>query len=311
MEKICGRFAPTPSGRFHLGNVFSSLLAWLLAKSQKGKMILRIEDLDRERCPVSLAEQMARDLEWLGLTWDEGAYLAGGENYFQSRRAPIYETYFEKLKSLTYPCFCSRAELHAAEAPHLSDGRFVYDGRCRSLTAEEIKIKMKKRPPAFRLRAEGTIKFTDGHYGPQEFDLAEENGDFIIRRSDGVFAYQLAAAIDDALMGVNEVVRGRDLLSSSPLQIYILNLLNLPAPNYFHVPLLLAPEGRKMSKRDGDLNLDALKRRGSSEPVIGYLAYLAGQIEKPEPVTAESLVKIFNPAKIPLGDITIDGGFTL
>ncbi len=199
MSGPCGRFAHTSSGRLHLGNVFSSLLAWLCAKSRGGKMILRIEDLDSSRCHKELALLMAGDLEWLGLTWDEGAYLENGDAYFQSGRADIYEKYFEKLESLTYHCFCSRAELHAAEAPHMSNRRFVYGGRCRNLTNEERRAK--KRPSAWRLRAEGKISFTDGHYGKQESNLQRDNCDFIIRRSDGVFAYQFAVAVDDALIG--------------------------------------------------------------------------------------------------------------
>ena len=307
---VVGRFAPTPSGFLHLGNVFCSLLAWLYAKSSGGKIILRVEDLDPQRCTRQNADQLARDLEWLGLTWDEGAYVSSdGEHYFQSRRSEIYAQYFEQLQeqSLVYPCFCSRAELHAAEAPHLSDGRIVYAGTCRCLTKAEREAKAQKRAPAYRLQVEDVpISFTDGHYGQQSFNLAEESGDFIVRRSDGVFAYQLAVTIDDALMGITQVVRGCDLLSSTPMQLYIYRLLGFTPPSFCHIPLLVDATGRRLSKRDGDLEIAALRKiYGSPEPIIGFLAYLAGQIDKPEPLSVSDLLPFFVAKKIPTQNIVV------
>ena len=173
---VVGRFAPTPSGFLHLGNVFCSLLAWLYAKSSGGKIILRVEDLDPQRCTREKADQLARDLEWLGLEWDEGAYVStNSESFFQSQRSEIYAQYFEQLQEqgLVYPCFCSRSELHAAEAPHLSDGRIIYAGTCRQLTPEQRQAKAQKRAPAYRLQVEDkAISFFDGHYGQQSYNLA-------------------------------------------------------------------------------------------------------------------------------------------
>lgn len=309
-NKIVGRFAPTPSGMLHLGNLFCSLLAWLYAKSGGGEIILRIEDLDSARCPRVNADKLARDLEWLGLTWDRGAYCGGdSDSYFQSNRFAIYEEYFNRLaaRGLLYPCFCSRGELHAASAPHLSDGRVIYPGTCRSLTAAEIAARSQKRHPAYRLRVNDTpICFTDGHYGPCSYKLTEECGDFIVRRSDGIYAYQLAVTIDDALMGVTQVVRGCDLLASTPVQLYIYNLLGFTPPHFTHIPLLTAQDGRRLAKRDGDLDLDIMRRQcDSPDAIIGYLAWLAGQIEHPKPVSPIELVKIFNPNKIPRHNIPV------
>lgn len=310
-QTIRGRFAPTPSGFLHLGNIFCSLLAWLHAKSQGGNILLRIEDLDVARCPSKNADQLKADLEWLGLTWDEGAYInENSQEYFQSKRSAVYEKYFHILqdKGLIYPCFCSRSELHAAEAPHLSDGRIIYPGTCRNLGTEERILKTKHRAPAYRLLTENaSISFIDGHYGPQQHNLAHESGDFIVRRSDGVFAYQLAVVVDDALMGITEVVRGCDLLDSTPMQLYLYRLLNFKAPEFFHIPLLTAMDGRRLAKRDGDLEIAKLRKYyGSPEPIIGQLAYWAGQLEKPEPITAQELLTFFDKNKIPKENIQIN-----
>ena len=307
---VVGRFAPTPSGFLHLGNVFCSLLAWLYAKSSGGKIILRVEDLDPQRCTREKADQLARDLEWLGLEWDEGAYVStNSESFFQSQRSEIYAQFFEQLQEqgLVYPCFCSRSELHAAEAPHLSDGRIIYAGTCRQLTPEQRQAKAQKRAPAYRLQVEDkAISFFDGHYGQQSYNLAEESGDFIVRRSDGVFAYQLAVTIDDALMGVTQVVRGCDLLSSTPMQLYIYRLLGFEPPSFCHIPLLVDATGRRLSKRDGDLEIAALRKAyGSPEPIIGLLAYLAGQIDKPEPLCVADLLPLFAASKIPQQNIVV------
>lgn len=309
-KKICGRFAPTPSGRIHLGNIFCSLLAWLHAKSKNGSIVLRIEDLDKVRCPRSNADLLAKDLEWLGLTWDSGAYCGTNyEAYFQSQRFPIYADYFTKLQDskLIYPCFCSRGQLHAAEAPHLSDGRVLYAGTCRHLTPTEQEERAKLRRPAYRLQVtDEPICFTDGNYGAQQHKLTKESGDFIVRRSDGVYAYQLAVTIDDALMGVTQVVRGCDLLSSTPMQLYIYKLLGFNPPEFFHIPLLMALDGRRLAKRDKDLDLSVIRQQyDSPEPIIGYLAYLAGQLPKPEPITTAELIKIFNPVNIPNTNIAV------
>ena len=235
--KVVGRFAPSPSGRMHLGNVFSALMAWLSVRSAGGTMVLRIEDLDPDRCRPEYAEQLKDDLRWLGLDWDV-------EQTPQSRRTEAYRERFERLREmgLVYPCYCSRGELHAASAPHASDGNVIYAGTCRNLTEEERAGKTRR--PAWRLIVpDEEFTFHDGLQGEYRENLARECGDFIIRRSDGVYAYQLAVVTDDAEAGVTQIVRGRDLLSSTPRQIYLQRLLGLPTPEYYHVPLLVAPDG--------------------------------------------------------------------
>ncbi len=313
MGQIVGRFAPTPSGYLHLGNLFSSLLAWLSAKSQGGIVILRNEDLDRERSRKEFVLQAQRDLERLGLFWDQGRDRQGPHApYDQSLRSEFYKTQLEKLEAqeLVYPCFCTRAQLHAASAPHATDGEPVYAGTCRNLTSEEVVQRQKTRSPALRLRVpEETIRFTDLHYGPQEQYLPTQCGDFILRRSDGVYAYQLAVVADDAAMGVTQVVRGSDLLSSTPRQILLYRLLGYATPEFAHTPLLLAPGGRRLSKRDGDQSLSGLLAKGlTPEDVVGRLAFLAGLLPKPEPVTPEDLLPLFSWEKVPRQDVVIPEG---
>ncbi len=312
MADIVGRFAPTPSGRMHLGNILCSLLAWLSVKSRGGKIILRVEDLDTERSSWDYQRQIEEDLLWLGLYWDQGGVEADDHRYCQSRRTDLYLDYFARLQEqgLIYPCFCSRAELHAASAPHRSDGRFLYTGTCRSLTAEEIAEKRKHRAPAARIRVpDETITFTDLHYGRYTENLSEECGDFVVRRADGVFAYQLAVALDDALMGVTEVVRGNDLLSSSPRQIWLHRLFGFPPPQYGHIPLLTDYSGRRLSKRDGDLDLTRLRQRYRPDEILGMLAFAAGLIPEYAPMTAEQLLPYFDWKKIPLSDLRLPENF--
>ena len=308
-EHIRGRFAPSPSGRMHLGNLFAALLAWLSVRSAGGTLTLRMEDLDPDRCRPPYAALLAEDLRWLGLDWDEG-YEAGGPDgpYLQSGRTGCYAAAFRALEArgLVYPCYCTRAERLAASAPHRSDGQAVYGGRCRSLTAAERAALEEIRRPAWRLRVpEGEVSFTDGHCGPFTCDLARDSGDFIIRRSDGVYAYQLAVVADDAAMGVNQVVRGRDLLDSTPRQIYLYGLLGLRAPAFYHVPLLCSGDGRRLSKRDRDLDMGALRARHTPEEILGVLAFLAGLRERPEPVAARALIPEFSWEKVPKEDIIL------
>ena len=306
-----GRFAPSPSGRIHLGNLLCCLLAWLSARQKGGKVVLRIEDLDTARCKRPYAEQMIEDLQWLGLTWDEGPGVGGPDGpYYQSERTALYEQALDKLRSmgLVYPCYCTRAELHAASAPHRSDGQAVYPGTCRHLTAAERE--KKTRAPATRLMVpDETWSFTDGHMGHYGENLLHECGDFLLRRSDGMFAYQLAVVVDDAAMGVTEVVRGSDLLSSTPRQLYLYDLLGLKAPEFIHFPLLLAPDGRRLSKRDADAGLDDLRFKLTAEEILGRLAYLGGFNPTAQPKTAEELLKDFHWEKVPKEDIRIPEGF--
>ena len=309
---VVGRFAPTPSGFLHLGNVFCSLLAWLYAKSSGGKIVLRIEDLDPQRCSLAKADALARELEWLGLTWDEGAYCsADSDSFFQSRRCDIYAHCFDLLQQqgLVYPCFCSRSQLHAADAPHRSDGNVVYAGTCRNLTPEEIVLRTARRKPAWRVMVpDETISFVDGHMGPYAENLAQDCGDFYLRRADGVFAYQLAVVVDDALMGVTQVVRGADLLSSTPRQLWLYRELGLPAPEFYHMPLLLAVDGRRLSKRDGDESLEHLQARYTPEQIIGRLAYACGLQNAPDPRTPAELADGFSWQRVPQNDIILPEG---
>ena len=308
-KTVVGRFAPSPSGRMHLGNVFCALIAWLSARSCGGRVVLRQEDLDPERCPRRYADLLEDDLHWLGLDWDEGGSAGGSHGpYFQSERTAIYFQYYERLKArgLVYPCFCSRAELHAAQAPHLSDGTVLYSGRCRSLSPAERQALAQKRKPAGRLLVpDEEIVFDDLLYGRYRENLADACGDFLVRRSDGVFAYQLAVVVDDALMGVNQVVRGRDLLSSTPRQIYLYRLLGLPEPSFGHIPLLLAPDGSRLSKRDRALDLGALRARYSSRELLGLLAWSGGLLPRPRPVSARELIPIFSWSRLHREDIRL------
>ena len=300
---VVGRFAPSPSGRMHLGNVYSALVAWLSVRSQNGRMVLRIEDLD-ERCRRGkFDEQLIADLRWLGLDWDEGPY-------YQSDRLDLYRDAVRALASqdLVYPCFCTRAELHAASAPHREDGQVIYPGTCRRLSPEEAAERARRtgRPPALRLRVpEEEITFTDGHMGTYGEDLPRDCGDFLLRRSDGMFAYQLAVVVDDAAMGVTQVVRGSDLLDSTPRQIWLQEELGLPHPEYGHVPLLLAPDGRRLAKRDRDQELGALQSCYSAQELVGQLALLAGLITEYAPISPAELIPLFSWEKLPQADCAV------
>ncbi|MDE5739333.1 MAG: tRNA glutamyl-Q(34) synthetase GluQRS [Bacteroidaceae bacterium] len=290
-----GRFAPSPTGRMHLGNIFCALLSWLSAKSKGGKWLLRIEDIDSGRSRQEYADWLMDDLAWLGLEWD-------GEPVYQSQRSDIYECYFERLKQqeLTYPCYCTRADLLATQAPHESDGRVVYRGTCRHLPPQV------GRAAATRLIVpDEEIRFTDGHYGTHSVNLAQQVGDFIIRRKDGAWAYQLVVVIDDALTGVTEVVRGRDLLLSSPQQLYVARLLGFPSPQFVHLPLLCNALGQRLSKRDQSLDMESLRQRHTAPLLIGQLAYMAGLLPSPEAITASELLPRFAWEHVPCQDVMV------
>ena len=293
-KAVVGRFAPTPSGRMHLGNVFAALISWLSVKARSGEWVLRMEDLDTQRTSDEFAETLRQDLLWLGLCWDR-------ETEKQSLRGPVYDRYFEMLreKELLYPCYCTRSQLHSVNAPHLSDGTYVYPGTCRNLAEPPA-----GRLPAWRVMVPDRI-FTvedkvQGHY---EMNLAAECGDFVVRRADGVYVYQLAVTVDDGEAGVTEVVRGMDLLSSAPRQMYLQELLGFTQPEYGHVPMLLAPDGRRLSKRDRDLDLGVLRSRMTPEELIGALAFAAGLIDQKEAISAEELAKEFTWEKLIKEDI--------
>ncbi len=302
--EVKGRFAPTPSGRMHLGNMLAALLAWLDVRSAGGELVLRIEDLDTQRTSREFAAQLLDDLRWLGLDWDEGGLEAG---YMQSCRTKYYEEVFRTLKErgAVYPCYCTRSERLAASAPHRDDGAVVYDGRCYHLTAAEREaLELQGRRPAWRVRCPDLkVTVEDGNCGRYTEDLARDCGDFIVRRSDGVFAYQLAVVVDDALMGIDHVVRGRDLLCSAPRQAWLHQMLGYVPPAFFHVPLLLAPDGRRLAKRDRDMDMGSLRERYGPEELTGLLAFYAGLLDRPEKVTAKELVSLFSWAKVPKNDV--------
>ena len=301
-KTVRGRFAPSPSGRMHLGNLWSALLAWLSARSQGGEMVLRLEDLDPDRCTRAWCDQVMRDLEWLGLTWDN-------EPVYQSERTAVYAEAFHALeeRGLIYPCYCTRAERLAASAPHRSDGQTIYDGRCSRLTEAEREALSQTRRSAWRVKVgQESITFCDFLYGEYKEDLKTDCGDFILRRSDGVYAYQLAVVADDAAMGVTQVVRGSDLLSSTPRQIYLQRLLGLPEPEYGHVPLLLAADGRRLAKRDRDQELGELQSGYTAPELLGHLAHLAGLIPEPAPITAQQLVPLFSWEKLTREDLKVE-----
>jgi len=264
-------------------------------------MVLRIEDLDPDRCRPEYAETLKDDLRWLGLDWDR-------EQTPQSLRTAAYAKEFDKLSDLglVYPCYCTRGELHAASAPHASDGRVLYAGTCRNLTETQRAEKTKK--PAWRLAVPDKVYgYTDGLQGYYEENLAAECGDFIIRRADGVYAYQLAVVTDDGDGGVTQVVRGMDLLDSTPRQLYLYELLGLKAPEFYHVPLLTAPDGRRLSKREKDLDLGELRKTHTPEQLLGKLAHLAGVLDRPEPASAKEIAAVFDWKLVKTKPIIMEG----
>ena len=300
MEKqIIGRFAPTPSGRMQLGNVFAALLSWLSPKSQGGGWILRMEDLDTLRTREEYAQVLREDLQWLGLSWDE-------ETAAQSTRSAVYDRYFEELreKNLLFPCYCTRSQLHNVNAPHLSDGTYVYAGTCRNLT--DAQRAEKKRAPSWRVMVpDREYALHDLVQGDYRENLLTDCGDFVVRRADGVYVYQLAVTVDDGESGVTEVVRGWDLLGSAPRQMYLQELFGFGHPRYAHIPMLMAPEGRRLSKRDQDLDMGALRSRLKPEQLIGVLAHAAGLTETAAPISAKELATVFDWNKIQGKEIVV------
>lgn len=298
-----GRFAPTPSGRLHLGNLLCALIAYLSVRRAGGRFLLRIEDLDAPRCPRHLALQAVEDLSWFGFKWD-------APPLWQSERTAIYLKYLEQLreKGLIYPCFCTRAQLQqqASAAPNQGDTQWVYQGRCARLTQAQAARLALSRSPAMRVRVpDEDVSFVDGLQGPQRENLARDCGDFIVRRSDGLLGYQLAVVVDDALSGVTEVVRGRDILTATPRQLYLIRQLGFPVPRYYHIPLLTDATGRRLAKRDRDLDLGALSRRYSPQRLIGMLAHAAGLLEEDRPAEMEELIAGFDWARVRREDIRL------
>ncbi len=304
-ETPVGRFAPSPTGRMHAGNIFASLVNWLLVKAQGGSMVLRIEDLDRERSRREHIDHVMHDFETLGLTWDKGPY-------YQHDRDEAYRSAFSKLRSLglVYPCYCTRADLLASSAPHHGE-KTVYAGTCRSLGVEERAARDERiallgdpcrKHAAQRLMVDDrTIELVDIFQGPYAQKLDSDCGDFLVQRADDAFAYQLAVVVDDAEQGVNTVVRGVDLLCSTPQQIYLQDLLGLARCEYGHVPLMVDETGRRLAKRNRDAAFDELLVRYKTPAgVIGHIAYLGGLRDEDAPVMPEELLADFSIERLQL-----------
>lgn len=286
----------------HLGNVAAALLSWLSVRAAGGEWILRIEDLDPQRSRREHARLIEDDLHWLGLDWDEGGLDGTGPcgPYSQSLRSDVYERYLGLLNDTgyTYPCWCTRAEIMATQAPHQSDGRVVYGGRCRPAVMPRYGADFAGASTRIYV-PDRDIAFTDRVFGPQTSNLAGDVGDFILRRADGAWAYQLAVVVDDALMGVTEVVRGADLLLSAAQQIYLYGLLGLEAPTFAHIPLLCNADGRRLSKRDGSLSMEHLRERYTPAQIIGRVAAIYGLVPEQAEITAADLVGRFDWGAVP------------
>ena len=303
---VRGRLAPSPTGFLHLGNAWSFLAAWLGVRSQGGKLVLRIEDIDPARARGEYVDALVEDLTWLGLDWDEGPAASGlsdadPHGHTQSLRGDIYTAAlaFLERKGAVYPCYCTRKELRdLAGAPHVDDAGAPYPGVCRRLSPRERKEREASgRRAALRLACppETPWSFEDGVYGPRSMTLAGCGGDFALRRSDGVFAYQLAVVVDDIAMGVTQVVRGRDILASTPRQMYLYSLFDREPPAYSHVPLILDHGGERLAKRHASLTLRAL-READVVPatILGWLAASVGLRNAFAPILAHELARGFS-----------------
>jgi len=318
---VRGRLAPSPTGLLHLGNAWAFLLAWLAARARGGQVVLRMEDIDPERSRPEFAARILDDLRWLGLDWDEGPDVGGPHGpYVQSARLDRYAGALAALDRAgrVYPCFCTRKELRSlASAPQAGapafvagDGSPVYPGTCRDLApAERERLLRQGRKPALRLRCDDiSIAFDDRIAGAQRLGLAECGGDFALRRSDGVVAYQLAVVLDDIAMGVNQVVRGDDILMSTPRQIFLHRLLGAPAPVYAHLPLVLDAGGERLAKRHQSQSLAALRGVGvPAAAVTGYLAWRAGLLAAPRRAAPRELLPIFDFSRLPREPVRLPG----
>ena len=297
-----GRLAPSPTGALHLGNARTFLLAWLSVRARQGTLRLRIEDIDGPRVKPATKDQTVEDLRWLGLDWD-------GAPELQSDRLPLYDEAAQRLVAagLVYPCVCSRREIEeAASAPHETGLEPVYPGTCRGRHADRAAASAATgRDAALRFRVDvPNVPFVDGFVGPQEGRIA---GDFVVQKRDGGPAYQLAVVVDDAAMGVTEVVRADDLLPSTPRQLLLYRALGLEEPRFVHVPLVVGGDGLRLAKRHGDTSLRHLRERGvSAGAIVGYLGFLCGFLPAGRSCRPADLLPHFAWERVPRGPVRGD-----
>jgi glutamyl-tRNA synthetase len=296
MAYMVGRLAPSPTGAQHVGNARTYLIAWLSARSQSGRVLLRMEDIDSPRVKPGAAQGALEDLRWLGLDWD-------GEAVVQTERLPLYEQALTRLQEqeLVYPCTCTRSDIErAASAPHLEHEGSAYPGTCAHRRAADHRA-LAGQPFAWRMRTgQRTLEFDDLVRGPARIKLQDMGGDFVVWKSAGTPAYQLAVVVDDAAQGVTEVIRGDDLVSSTPRQLLIYEALGLQPPQFGHVPLVVGPDGRRLAKRHGDTRLSSLRAAGvTAEALIGLLAWSCGWLEGIAPNSARELIPRFSLAVLP------------
>ncbi|XEC97635.1 tRNA glutamyl-Q(34) synthetase GluQRS [Paenibacillus tarimensis] len=312
MARRRGRFAPTPSGELHIGNVYTALLAWLQIRQKDGQFIMRMEDIDKPRSRPALAKQIVDDLKWLGIDWDEGPDIGGPYGpYTQSQRLHHYEAALDRLKrdGRLYPCYCSRAELLAiASAPHgLSSEGPAYPGTCRTLTPEERAAKSCTKTPSFRFQVYGNTAEGVSSVKRHESLASWDRSDFVVQRADGIISYQLAVVVDDALMKVTNVLRGSDLFDSTPRQLLLYEALGYEAPDFVHVPLLYGNDGKRLAKRHGDFTIARIRASGCpAERLIGFIAKLCGLHDRTEPISAYELIPWFDLGQLPKAPITVD-----
>lgn len=305
-----GRFAPSPTGDLHLGGARTALAAWLAARAAGGRFVVRVEDLDRPRTVAGAERRILDDLAWLGLDWDEGPDAGGPyAPYRQSERQAAYDAAVAALlaSGRAFRCWCSRAEVaRAAAAPHgPGDDGPRYPGTCRDRRAPPPGAE--SRLPSVRLRVDPErVEFVDGVHGPVAQDVAAAVGDFVIRRADGVPAYQLAVVVDDAAMRISDVVRGDDLVSSTPRQLLLYRALGLPAPRFAHVPLVLGPDGARLSKRHGAIGVRAAGERLGPARLVGLLASTLGLCPPDASLTPRQLVDGFDLGRLPRVPTTLD-----